>query len=94
MHETYCSRERLGMPEPLANDVVRHQTIPKKPGLRTGGILAQQMQISAARPVRAKDRLARTAAVRNVVRLADRHHSTNSAHATEVRKVGQESQTQ
>jgi hypothetical protein len=37
-----------------------------------------------------EDRLLRDAAVRDVVRLADGYHSTDSAHALEVRKVGED----
>ena len=91
MHKTHDPRQRLRMlrnGQPM--NVIRHQTVAKKPEFVTSGLFAQQMEISAARLFGMKDRLLRDAAVRDVVRLADGYHSTDSAHALEVRKVGED----
>jgi hypothetical protein len=70
-------------------NVIRHQAVAKKPEFITSVLFTQQMEISAAL-FGMKDRLLRDAAVRDVVRLASGCHSTDSAHALEVRKVGQD----
>jgi hypothetical protein len=71
-------------------NVIRHQTVAKKPEFVTSGLFAQQMEISAAGWFGMKDGLLRDAAVRDVVRLANGYHSTDSAHAIGVRRLRQD----